>query len=1162
MVLAVGSTTDVAQTSGNARLGHPCPGAHQLALTRPGGGISNRSGQAASGLGIMTATTTTKRKKLSISSIGGRGNAASGSVSNISINSGINKNGDKDTMKSGKGSGGGWSFGRWGASAKNTSSNSNSNSNNTHHLLPSQSQSQASASTQGPPSTQTQSVSVSVQVGSGSAAAATSKVTAVSAAAHAHYHPHAFRSHQHHQQHASSQAPPHSSVAAYNSALNKPAVAFASLSDSNSVSSVSSTSTTASTPTHGSPTTTTPHSSPASSTSSPTPRSTSTFATTVSSSSKPASKKTVHFRTASTTNTTGTGSNTSSAPPIPVLSVVPPPGQDGGDGEARRPAMQRVSSFLPSWDKRSSGSRQGLFGWSSNRSSTSISVANANSLSRINTAAANANGRVHREAFWPATLDRECEKAARILKSFCTDGYLVPLEEEEDESRSTISEPLSPKRVTKKIPRRIIQNAAGIAIFTCMRSGLWMTGSGGSGILIARKSDGTWSPPSGIMLHTPTLSFIIGVDVYDCVLVVNNLAALESITKPRVTLGEDVGLTSGPLVSLDSDESHIRWKDLGNTVLTYMKSRGQTQDVNLNGCILAERGNENERFYASTVTQMDILAGNVARNVDETRPLFEIIKMAEGRTDYDAAITSKIAIECAPGDAVIASPKSSTPASPRTPFGIPSADDPDPFGVLALEMAGLEIREAGSRLRPTSSQFDFNPVPTSPAYSKFNRQSIDTFVTRSNRGSYMSSRTVKSQMTDAGTQTDVGKDTPETTPSPGQSEDGHDRASRTQIPEVTEEEEEIDYTKVDLTPIRHLSGNHTPASATSHSSTTAVEHDTLKVEPRDDTDKASSKYDSDGDDRSSRNADDENDSESDAEEEEEDDEEEPVVFEVAAVQPARTQAVASRVIHAKGNMVTIPKRIPPPLPMRSPARTSRSSKSEIGDVTNLRSPLRHAFNEQDLKSDDEQPAKAQPSPFLKPVELKVEKVRYEEKKAEEFKPETPKVQEHSTDDESSDSETEFFPAEEDKIETKTEEVKTDASKTVDAKPATEVEAKPTQTEAPKTETSSTEAKTESRSVGTSPTIPQIEHSDSSDTVAKKHTSSVYTGATEDRWSFDGSSLTTPTSDRPYSVVDDITEDDTPRKPTREVERIEVNEKHEELSKMGSKEATPNTITVA
>uniref|UniRef100_A0A0D2XX23 Ysc84 actin-binding domain-containing protein n=1 Tax=Fusarium oxysporum (strain Fo5176) TaxID=660025 RepID=A0A0D2XX23_FUSOF len=733
--------------------------------------------------------------------------------------------------------------------------------------------------------------------------------------------------------------------------------------------------------------------------------------------------------------------------------------------------MQRVSSFLPSCDKRSSGgSRAGLFGWSSNRSSTSISVANSNALSRLNTAAANASGRVQREAFWPATLDLECEKAARILKSFCTDGYLVPLEEEED-AQSTTSEPRSPKRVTKKIPKRIIQNAAGIAIFTCMRSGLYMTGSGGSGILIARKSDGTWSPPSGIMLHTPTLSFIIGVDVYDCVLVINNLAALESITKPRVTLGEDVGLTSGPLVSLDSDESHIKWKDLGNTVLTYLKARGQNQVVNLNGCILAERGNENERFYANQVTQMDILAGNVSRQVEEVGPLSEVIKMAEGRTDYDASVISKIAAECAPGDAMIATPKSSTPASPRTAFGIPNVDDPDPF---------------------------------------------DTFVSRSNRNSYMSSRTVKSQMTDAGTQTDT------------------------------------------------FERSHTPLSATSHSSTTAVEQDTLKVEPRDDTDKASSNYDSDKDDKSSRKTDNEGDSESEVEE---DEEEEPVVFEVAAVQPARTQAVASRMIHAKGNMVTIGKRIPPPLPMRSPARTSRSSKSEIGDVSNLRSPLRkEAFSEEDLASEDEQ-TKSDSSPYLKPQEFKVEKVRVEAKKADEPKPEEPKIDEpkveapktvenKAQDDTFSESEVEFFPA---------EEAKTDIAKTEEPQ-AKQPNTEPTKIEEPEEE-DATEFKVETKDAQTSPTLPQTERPESPVTPEKKHTSSIYTGVTDDRWSVDGSTLTTPTSDRPFSVIDDVTEDVTPRKPskeaesTKEAEPTELNEKHEDLKKITPNETTPNTITV-
>jgi lipid-binding SYLF domain-containing protein len=60
---------------------------------------------------------------------------------------------------------------------------------------------------------------------------------------------------------------------------------------------------------------------------------------------------------------------------------------------------------------------------------------------------------------------------------------------------------------------QIVKNAKGLAIFTTMRTGLWVSGAGGSGILIGRKEDGTWSPPSGIMLHTAGLGFLVGVDM-------------------------------------------------------------------------------------------------------------------------------------------------------------------------------------------------------------------------------------------------------------------------------------------------------------------------------------------------------------------------------------------------------------------------------------------------------------------------------------------------------------------------------------------------------------------------------------------------------------------------------------------------------------------------
>lgn len=580
--------------------------------------------------------------------------------------------------------------------------------------------------------------------------------------------------------------------------------------------------------------------------------------------------------------------------------------------------MHRVSALL-SWDRRKS-----------HKATDSITQLTTSSV------------KVGKEQFWPGTLEKECEKAGRILKSFCHEGCLAPIQTG-DATTATPDEPTTPTKIIQRIPKRIIQNAAGIAVFTCMRSGMWMTGSGGSGILIARKADGTWSPPSALLLHTPTLSFIIGVDIYDCVLIINNLSALESLMKPKITLGEDVGLLNGPMVSHGSLESEIRWKDLGNTVMTYLKSRGQLQTVNLNGCILTERENENERFYTGNVSAMDILAGNVLRHVDETRPLFEVIKQAEGRSDYDSAVIDQLSLYCAPSDAILESPKS-TPISPRSAtFGIPDTDDPDPFGVLALEMAGLEIREAGTRLRPTSTQFEYTPSPTSPVFGRaLNRQSADTFASRSNRGSCLSVRTAGTQTTDACTQTEESN-TPHTTPSLTFSEDGRDRTSMDMI---LKNVDEIDYTKIDFSSIRHLSGETSHSldgaammdSATSTDDDRQAENETENEASADEievTTPATSVSAEVAIEDEGADADDE-------------DDEEPVIYEVAAaVQPVRTAMVTKQVLKAKCSLVNIPKRVPPPLPIRSPARVSRSSKSEIGDVSALKSPLRQSFNSDD-----------------------------------------------------------------------------------------------------------------------------------------------------------------------------------------------------------------------
>ncbi|KAL1968944.1 hypothetical protein VTN77DRAFT_778 [Rasamsonia byssochlamydoides] len=359
------------------------------------------------------------------------------------------------------------------------------------------------------------------------------------------------------------------------------------------------------------------------------------------------------------------------------------------------------------------------------------------------------SNRVGAEAFWPMTLDKESDKAARILRSFCKDGFYDQIDAEVaaakdndvPDGKKKIDRPVGKQRVLKKIPAEVIRQAKGLAIFTTMRTGLWVSGAGGSGILVARIPEtGEWSPPSGILLHTAGVGFLVGVDIYDCVVVINTYEALEGFKKLRCTLGGELSAAAGPVGMggiLDS-EVHKRQAP----IWTYLKSRGIYAGVQVDGTIIIERCDENERFYGEKLSAHDILAGKAKNPPPSIRTLMQTIKAAQGDRDVDEALLPPPGET--PGDATIANEEE------QGTFGIPAADDPDPYGVKALEEQGLFIREAGTHARPNREVFEFRPSPSSPIYSAFARQSDST--RNSWRASVQSSKSCTS--VDKGTQTE------------------------------------------------------------------------------------------------------------------------------------------------------------------------------------------------------------------------------------------------------------------------------------------------------------------------------------------------------------------------------------------------------------------------
>ncbi|KAK3938843.1 hypothetical protein QBC46DRAFT_316934 [Diplogelasinospora grovesii] len=307
-------------------------------------------------------------------------------------------------------------------------------------------------------------------------------------------------------------------------------------------------------------------------------------------------------------------------------------------------------------------------------------------------AAAPINALAHKmgsEAFLPSTMDKECEKAARILRSFCKDGIYsdaapqtlpaqttVPPSSTQPSVTDAHPAPVSEKPTDKQrpkqkvlltIPSKVIARAQGLAIFTTVRAGFQVTGASGSGILIARLPDGSWSPPSGIQVHSIGAGFVVGLDIYDCVVVINTKEALEAFTKTRMSLGSDLAVTAGPWGAgggLDwgipqsekgkEKEKHDRLappteqtqptvttgpevtatpavstpadgppgssknrkpspfrEAIKKPVYSYVKSRGFYAGVQIDGTVVTERKDANAAFYGQVISVEKILKGEV-----------------------------------------------------------------------------------------------------------------------------------------------------------------------------------------------------------------------------------------------------------------------------------------------------------------------------------------------------------------------------------------------------------------------------------------------------------------------------------------------------------------------------------------------------------------------
>ncbi|CAE7083107.1 unnamed protein product [Rhizoctonia solani] len=191
----------------------------------------------------------------------------------------------------------------------------------------------------------------------------------------------------------------------------------------------------------------------------------------------------------------------------------------------------------------------------------------------------------------PVSLPKECEKATKILLSF-VDGRNDGLD--------------------GLIPRQILEQAQGFAIFTVVKAGFLFSARAGSGIVIARLSDGTWTAPSAIGTAGMGVGGQAGAEMTDFLIVLNTRAAVKSfMSAGSLTLGGNMSLAVGPIGRNGAADVALNTKGKVAAMYSYSRTKGLFGGISIEGSIIVERQDANALAYDADVTSKQLLSGVV-----------------------------------------------------------------------------------------------------------------------------------------------------------------------------------------------------------------------------------------------------------------------------------------------------------------------------------------------------------------------------------------------------------------------------------------------------------------------------------------------------------------------------------------------------------------------
>ncbi|CAH1443600.1 unnamed protein product [Lactuca virosa] len=194
---------------------------------------------------------------------------------------------------------------------------------------------------------------------------------------------------------------------------------------------------------------------------------------------------------------------------------------------------------------------------------------------------------------WGQSMEQEIYKAANTIRGYFKVGSLTP---------------------EKSIPDSILKQAKGLAIITVAKVGMMVTYNVGTGLVIARREDGSWSPPSAISSFGMGWGAQVGGEFTDFIIVLRNCDAVRTFGgNAHLSVGAGASAAAGVIGR--AAEAGFRAGDGGYAACyTYSCSKGAFVGCSFEGSMVTTRVQENCKFYGNpSIKSSDILLGTLPR---------------------------------------------------------------------------------------------------------------------------------------------------------------------------------------------------------------------------------------------------------------------------------------------------------------------------------------------------------------------------------------------------------------------------------------------------------------------------------------------------------------------------------------------------------------------